>query len=178
MTSWRSYLTVRGVLLPPPEVRRCPNPTELKRCESRLRTTLPNSYRGFCAEIGAGSLGDVDFIGPGTLPGRGFRKRDRLAEHVRLARRAMADLDIGLELGRVVSFASTSEGDWFFWLLGEMSQPDPRIFLASPDLESAVACAENLEVFIDDVCLGSRLVDLGLYENQPPAILREFMPVR
>ena len=59
-----------------------------------------------------------------------------------------------------------------------MSQPDPRVFLASPDLEGAVACAESLEVLIEDVCLGSRLVDLGLYENQPPVALREFMPVR
>ncbi len=178
MSSWREFLTVRGVIIAPPALRRCSEPGDIEYCERKIGAALPESYRRFCREIGAGSLGDVDFIAPGPLRKGSLRRSDRLVNHVRLTQRALQALDTDLDPRDVLSFASTSDGDWFFWLRSEMGADDAPIYLASADLDEPQACAEGLAEFIDHVCLGERLVELGLYETQGPAPLREFLPIR
>lgn len=184
--SWREFLTVRGVLIPARDARTCAGAEELDWVERKLRAPLPADFRRFSQEIGAGSLGDIDFIVPGRARRGGFRKRDRLIEHVRLARRAIDAIGLGTDPEDALSFAATADGDWFFYSARELQSladdgdgrpSDAPIYLVSADLDEALPCAGSLGEFIEEVCLGSRLVELGLYESFAPAPLREFYPV-
>jgi len=136
----------------------------LSACEDQLGIRLPASYRAFVRQFGPGELtGYFHIYAP---PYRGVRGRalehwDILRENeaVRDPRGFWAsDTDPAL-VGRLVLFASTIGGDWFFWDTADLRDARAHEYGVYGHERGAGGgevelVAASFEQFIRDVCLG------------------------
>lgn len=141
------------------ELRRgCPSEeAEIARAERELGFPLPESYRSFCRECGAGLAGGLVRVAtPLPYPAADLVVRAELIAHSIQAAIGLLDAPPALSvegddptvLERACFFGETEDGHFLFWdVTSEDSAGEPEydIWLLAPDLESVRFGGESLD---------------------------------
>jgi hypothetical protein len=155
---------------------------DLDAAEKAIGVALPVSYRAFCMQLGPGTLTDMYRI---YAPCRDCPSMD-------LATNAIRCRDSWPQPGQpyaypfpvhdLVAFANTLMGDNFGFYPKEPTQGDEYAIYAvlrEPPPESMIArVAESFVDFIDNVVLGRRMLDLGIFVFEAGPEYRTWEPFK
>jgi SMI1/KNR4 family protein SUKH-1 len=144
-----------------------PSAADVDAAEKALGVALPTSYRAFCMQLGPGVVADMFRI---YAPCRDSPFMDLTTEATQLRDswpRPGQPYAYPFPVQELVVFASTLMGDNFGFYPKERTQGDEYAIYAvlrEPPPESMIArVADSFIDFVDNVVLGRRMVDLGVF---------------